>query len=111
MFEPIRLSMSLEKSISALLIGNLFVVIHTYDVGMKTRPKGHIVNKLRPRLCGSSLDFEFIRECMKITKIRPRFHFLKKKMEIKMTHLVVLFCYLLPICFYSHLEAWYNSKS
>ena len=78
-FEPIRLSMSLEKSISALLIGNLFVVIHTYDVGMKTRPKGHIVNKLRPRLCGSSLDFEFIRECMKITKIRPWFHFLKKK--------------------------------
>ena len=25
----------------------------------------------RPRLCGSSLDFEFIRECMKINKIRP----------------------------------------
>ena len=95
----IRLSMSLEKSISALLIENLPVVIHTYDVGMKTRPKGHIVNKLRPRLCGSSLDFEFIRECMKITKIRPKFHFLKKKMEIKMTHLVVLFCYLPSLLF------------
>ena len=25
----------------------------------------------RPRPCGSSLDFEFIRECMKINKIRP----------------------------------------
>ena len=75
----IRLSMSLEKGISALLIENLFVVIHTYDVGMKTRQKGHIINKLLPRLCGSSLDFEFIRECMKITKIRLKFHFWKKK--------------------------------
>ena len=107
----IRLSMSLEKSISALLIENLFVVIHTYDEGMKTRQKGHIINKLRPRLCGSSLDFEFVRECLKITKIRPKFHFLRKKIEIKMTHLVVLFCYLLSLCFYSHLEAQYNSKS
>ena len=24
----------------------------------------------QPKLCGSSLDFEFIRECMKINKIR-----------------------------------------
>ena len=79
----IRLSMSLEKSISAFLIENLFVVIHTYDVGIKTMQKGHIINKLRPRLCGSSLDFEFIRECLKITKIRPKFHFLKKKIGNK----------------------------
>ena len=28
-----------------------------------------------PRLCGSSLDVEFIRECMKINKISPKFHF------------------------------------
>ena len=51
------ISMSLEKGISALLIENLPLVIHTYDVGIKTRPKGYIVNKLQPRLCGSSLDF------------------------------------------------------
>ena len=31
---------------------------------------------------------------MKIHKIRPKFHFLTK-MEMKMAHLVVLFCYLL----------------
>ena len=40
--------------------------------------------------------FEFIREC--INKIRPKLHFLSK-IEIKMTHLVVLFCYLLSLCF------------
>ena len=44
----------------------------------------------------SSLDFEFIRECMKINKIRPKFHFLKK-IEIKMTYLVFVFCYLLSL--------------
>ena len=94
-FGPIRLSMSLEKSISALLIENLFVVIHTYDVGMKTRQKGHIINKLRPRLCGSSLDFEFIRKCMKITNIRPKFHFLKKngsKNETPSGYVFVIYC-------------------
>ena len=40
--------------------------------------------------------FEFIREC--INKIRPKLHFLSK-IEIKMAHLVVLFCYLLSLCF------------
>ena len=30
---------------------------------------------------GSSLDFEFIRECMKINKIRPKFHFLTQKSD------------------------------
>ena len=44
----------------------------------------------QPKLCGSSLDFEFIRKCMKINKIRPKFHFLAK-IEIQMTHLVFLF--------------------
>ena len=39
-------SMSLGKSISALLIENRRVAIHTYDISMKTRPKGHIANKL-----------------------------------------------------------------
>ena len=44
----------------------------------------------RPKLYGSSLDFEFIRKCMKINKIRPKFHFLAK-IEIQMTHLVFFF--------------------
>ena len=46
----------------------------------------------RPKLCGSSLDFEFIRKCMKINKIRPKFHFLAK-IEIQMTHLVFCFVF------------------
>ena len=29
---------------------------------------------------GNSLDFEFIRECMKINKMRLKFHFLTKQM-------------------------------
>ena len=37
-----------------------------------------LCNHRQPRLCGSSLDFEFIRECMKINKIRPKFHFSTK---------------------------------
>ena len=45
----------------------------------------------QPKLCGSSLDFEFIRECMKINKIRPKFQFWTK-IEIKMTCLVFVFC-------------------
>ena len=47
-----------------------------------------------PKLCGISLDFKFIRECMKINKIRPKFYFLTK-IEILMTYLVFLFYYLL----------------
>ena len=46
----------------------------------------------RPRLCGSSLDFEFIRECTKIYKIRPKFHFLTK-IEIKW--LTLCFCFVI----------------
>ena len=34
-----------------------------------------------------SLDFEFIRKCLKINKVRSTFHFLTK-IEIKRTHLV-----------------------
>ena len=41
----------------------------------------------RPRLCGISLDFEFIRKSLKINKVRPMFHFLTI-IEIKRTHLV-----------------------
>ena len=42
----------------------------------------------------------FIRECMKMNKIYPNFHFFfLTKIEIKMTHLVFLFCYLLFLCF------------
>ena len=49
----------------------------------------------QPKRCWSSLDFEFIREYMKINKIRPKFHFLTK-IEIKMTYLVFVgFFYLL----------------
>ena len=44
----------------------------------------------QPKLCGSSLDFEFIRECLKINKIRPKFQFWTK-IEIKMTYLVFVF--------------------
>ena len=50
----------------------------------------------QPKLCGSSLDFEFIRECMKINKIRPKFQFWTK-IGIKMTYLVFVFCYLLSL--------------
>ena len=53
----------------------------------------------RPDLCGSSLDFEFIRQqlrqCIKINKIRPKFHFLTK-IEIKVTYLIILFF----LCFF-----------
>ena len=55
-----------------------------------------LCNHRQPRLCGSSLDFEFIRECMKINKIRPKFHF-STKIEIKMTYLVSVFWYLLSL--------------
>ena len=48
---------------------------------------------------GSSLDFEFIRQqlrqCIKINKIRPKFHFLTK-IEIKVTYLIILFF----LCFF-----------
>ena len=40
-----------------------------------------------------SLDFKFIRECIKIKKIHRKFHFLTK-MEIKMTYLVFSSCFL-----------------
>ena len=36
------------------------------------------------------VDFQFVRECMKINKIRLKFHFLTK-IEIKMTYLVFFF--------------------
>ena len=52
---------------------------------------------MQPKLCGSSLDFEFIREYMKINKIRLNFQFWTR-IEIKMTYLVFVFCYLLSLC-------------
>ena len=49
--------------------------------------------------------YEFTRECVKINKMRPKFHFLTR-IQILMTHLVVLFCYWqLSLCFKNHLEA------
>ena len=47
----------------------------------------HTFSHRQPKLCGSSLDFEFTREWRKINKIRPEFHF-SAKIEIKMTYLV-----------------------
>ena len=47
----------------------------------------HTFSHRQPKLCGSSLDFEFTREWLKINKIRPEFHF-SAKIEIKMTYLV-----------------------
>ena len=41
---------------------------------------------------------------MKIIKIRPKLHFLTK-IEIKMSPLLVLFCYSPNLLFLSHLEA------
>ena len=41
------------------------------------------------KLCGSSLDFEFIRECMKINKIRLEFQFWTK-IEIKI--IPIIYC-------------------
>ena len=43
-----------------------------------------------------SLDFKFIRECMKKNKIRHKFHFLTKT-EKKMTYLVFLSCFSLSL--------------
>ena len=50
----------------------------------------------QPKLRGSSLDFEFIRECMEINKVRLKFQFWTK-IEMKMTYLVFVFCYLLSL--------------
>ena len=41
---------------------------------------------------------------MKINKIRPKFQFWTK-IEIKMTYIVFVVCYLLSLYLYSHLEA------
>ena len=50
----------------------------------------------QPKLCGNSFDIEFTREFMKINKIRPKFNF-STKIEIKMTYLEFVFCYLLSL--------------
>ena len=49
-----------------------------------------------PRAQVAQLDFEFLRECMKINQIRPKVHFLTR-IEIKITCLVLLFCFLLCV--------------
>ena len=56
----------------------------------------------RPKHCGSSLTFN-LRECMKINKIRLKFHFLTK-IEIKMTYLV--FFFLVFYCLFSSRAIW-----
>ena len=50
-----------------------------------------------------SVDFQFVRECMKINKIRLKFHFLTK-IEIKMTYLV--FFFLVFYCFFASRAIW-----
>ena len=57
------------------------------DVPWKSRKKAWTYR--RPRLCGSSLDFEFV-TMYEINKILPKFHFLTKIEKKKKTHLV--FC-------------------
>ena len=87
--------------------GNIFVQRRLFDhlnfpnimspgITVKTFAKqpGSLLRHRQPKLCGSWLEFEFIRECMKINKILPKFQFWTK-IEIKMTHLVFVFCYLL----------------
>ena len=71
--------------------------IQTYKVEERTFGTPRILLEHRwPKLCGSSLDFEFIKKCIKINKIRPKSHFLTK-IEIQMTRLVFLFCFLLSL--------------
>ena len=65
--------------------------------------EGMIAGYRELKLCGSSLDFEFIREYMKTNKIHPKFQFWTK-IEIKMIYQFV-FCYLLSLRLKSHLEA------
>ena len=56
----------------------------------------HSSQHRQPKLCGSYLDFEFIRECMKINKIRLKFQFCTQ-IEIKMTYLCLCFVILLSL--------------
>ena len=57
--------------------------------------KGSMVSHAAQTLW-ENVDFEFIRECMKINKIRLKFQFCTQ-IEIKMTYLVFVFCYLLSL--------------
>ena len=74
----------------SFLVGDLVTISEFIHARIQECPNSH----RQPKLCGSSLDFEFIRECMKIDKIRPKFRFWTK-IEIKSTLLVFVFCYLL----------------
>ena len=62
------------------------------------RIKNGMSHHRRPKLSGSSLDFEFRRGCMKINKIRLKFHF-STEIDIKMSYryLVFVFCYLMSL--------------
>ena len=59
---------------------------------------GRILLHRPPKLCGSSLDFKFIRECMKINKIRPKFNFWQKW---KYLWLTLCFCFIFTVGFAS----------
>ena len=56
------------------LVGDLVTISEFIHARIQECPNSH----RQPKLCGSSLDFEFIRECMKIGKIRPKLRFLDK---------------------------------
>ena len=56
-----------------------------------------------PNSVGVRWTLNFRSECMEINKIRPKFHFLTK-IEIKMTYLVVLFCFF--YCLFASRAIW-----
>ena len=72
------------------LVGDLVTISEFIHARIQECPNSH----RQPKLCGSSLDFEFIGECMKIDKIRPKFRFWTN-IEIKITYHEFVFCYLL----------------
>ena len=65
-----------------------------------------MVNHSRPRLyMRVRWNLNFIRECMKINKIRSKLYLLENKFTIKMTQLVFVLCVLRSVRFWSHLKA------
>ena len=80
------------------LVGDLVTISEFIHARIQECPNRH----RQPKLCGSSLDFEFIRECMKINKIRPKFHF-STKIEIK--GLTLCLCFV-SYCLFASRAIW-----
>ena len=72
-----------QRQAEPFLVGDLVTISEFIHARIQECANSH----RQPKLCGSSLDFEFIRECMKIDTIRPKFRFWTK-IEIKITYLV-----------------------